>query len=414
MSALRSSSVRRSAALLAFLVAGSSRLLAGPAANTSFFAALDGAPLVVTATLGDPVADHALGILTYELTVRQVLKGRAPQPAAVVVEDLVFPSDRPLLAAGTEWLVTLEPLPPASRYRGLPADRTYLRLRGGRHGVRSAEATAAVQTYLAAAAKPAYSRHRECLDALIAALPSPQVGDDALGALAADPFLTRDLTADQSQRLAPVLADRSMPLERRRALLDLIRDERLLPLLPAVRAQLADPSLAPFARRVLAVFGEAPSTDALRADLQHLDPSARRAALEAAASLPQADRLALLAAVAEDGSDHELRVAAIDVLARDGHAAVPALATLLHDRDRRISAQAAMALAAAGGSDALAALSGTFAAGAYDTQVAAVFALRDIGSNDALRILRAVRAAPPDPRLEKVIDLALGVNTHGH
>ena len=73
-----------------------------------------------------------------------------------------------------------------------------------------------------------------------------------------------------------------------------------------------------------------------------------------------------------------------------------------------------MALAAAGGTDAVAALSGTFDSGSYDAQVAAVFALREMGSTDAMRTLRQVRAAAPDPRLERVIDLALGVNTHGH
>jgi HEAT repeat protein len=86
----------------------------------------------------------------------------------------------------------------------------------------------------------------------------------------------------------------------------------------------------------------------------------------------------------------------------------------LHDSDGRISYRAAKALAAAGGREAVTALSSTFAGGSYDTQVAAVFALRDIGSKDAIRVLREVRAAPPDPRLEKVIDVALGVKKHEH
>jgi HEAT repeat protein len=94
---------------------------------------------------------------------------------------------------------------------------------------------------------------------------------------------------------------------------------------------------------------------------------------------------------------------------------VTVLAALLQDPDRRIAAKAANALAKSGADDALAALSGTFGGGgSYDAQVVAVFALRDIGSPEAMRILRQVRAAPPDPRLEKALDLALDINTDRH
>jgi hypothetical protein len=224
---------------------------------------------------------------TARLRVRVVDGSGAAMPAKVSVVG-VDPAPEPAGAFGT--VVFRSDIDQQGRLmHGIAAVRFLDQSGDSGAFPRSAAATAAVQTYLAAAAKPAESRHRACLDALIAALPSPQVGGDALIALAAVPSL-----------------------------------------------------------------------------------------------------------------------------ARDGHVAVPTLAGLLHDADRRISAKAAMALAAVGGSAALAALSGTFAGGAYDTQVAAVFALRGIGSNDALRILREIRAAPPDPRLGKVIDLALGLNTHGH
>jgi hypothetical protein len=404
----------RSAFLIGGILLACPPLFAGQGPVTGFFALLDEAPLVVTATVADRIDDAAPGMVVYELAVLQVLKGTPPAKNPLVVQDLVFPSDRPALTGGEVWLVALDPLPTSSRYRTLPADKIYLHIRDVRLAVRSAQATAAVQPYLAASARPPAQRRRERIGALIAAVPSPLVGEDALAALAADPSLARAFSEDESRRLASALGNRALPTERRRAILDLVREKRMAPLLPAVRPLLAEPSLAPFARRVLAAFGEPPSVNELRADVQDSDASTRRAALEAAQALPASDRLVFFTGVAADGRDYEVRFAAIDALARDRDTSVPTLTELLHDPDRRISAKAAMALAATGGPDALAALSGTFDSGNYDAQVAAVFALREIGSNDAMRILRQIRAAAPDPRLERVIDLALGVNTHGH
>jgi len=406
-------SPRRSAVLLAvFLVSTTAGLLASEAAPTSFFALLDKAPLVLTATVAERSQDRAF--IIYKLAVRQVLKGAAPESRPVVVQDLVFPSDRPILAADKEWLLALEPLPSSSRYRTLPADHSYLRVRDGGHGVRSAEATAAVLPYLNAAAEPAEKRRRERVGALIAALWSPVVGVDAATALAAEPSLQRDLNEDLSRLLASALGDATIALEERRALLDLVREKRLETLLPAVRFLLAEPPLAPFARRVLASFGETPSTDELRADLAVPDLAACRAALAAAQALPAAERLQFLTDAAGNGREYEVRAAAIEDLGRAGPAAVPALAALLNDPDGRISYKVAQALARSGGSEVVGILSATFNSGTYDAQVAAVFALRDIGSQEAMRILRQVRTAPPDPRLKEMIDVALGVNPHRH
>ncbi len=415
MSERWSSPLGRSVVLVAaLLVWATPPLFASEAAHTSFFALLDEAPLVVTATVDELSENRAFGIVVYKLAVQQVLKGPPPAPASVAVQDLVFPSDGPVLAGGKEWLVILEPLPSSSRYRDLPTDHTYFRIRAGHHGVRSAEATAAVLPYLRAAGETAAKRRHGRISALIAALPSAVVGGDAATALAAEPSLARDMSGDQGVLLGSALGNPGIPIGERRALLDLIREKRLVPLLPAVRPLLAEPSLAPFARRVLASFGEIPSVEDLHADLERPDPAARRAAFEASHSLPPAERLLFLTDIARSGRDYEVRAAAVDELSGTGRPAVPALAALLEDPDSHISYKAAMALAAVGGSEAIAALSATFEGGAYDAQVAAVFALRDIGSKDAMHTLRAVRDAPPDPRLAKVIDFALGVNTDGH
>jgi hypothetical protein len=290
--------LRRSALMLAALLLVGTPLFAGEAHDTDFFAQLDATPFVVTATIGADAERPAPGIVPHEITVRRVLKGSLPAPQLVVVEDLVFPSDRPLLSAGSEWLLALEPLPPASRYRNLPSDKAYVRIRGWRHGVGPADAVAAIEPYLAAAAQPDAAQRAARLSALIAALSSSAVGDDAVTALASDSSLARDLSADQSRALASALDNAALPLARRRAVLALVGEQRLAALVPTVRAQLADPALAPFARNVLAAFGEAPSLDMLRTDLTRSDSTAAIAAVAAARALPPADRLVFLSEVA--------------------------------------------------------------------------------------------------------------------
>jgi hypothetical protein len=405
----------RSGALAAFaalLVAAPTVAAERPPAD--FFTLVDGAPLVVTATVSGRSENVAFGIVIYELVIRQALKGTPPAASLTVVQDLVFPSDRPMFDREQEWLLALEPLPSSSRYHSLPQGGTHFRVRDGRRGARPVDALSAVERYLAVDREAPQKQRRERIGALVAALWSAPLGEDALRALAAHPTLAKDLTGAHAALFATALADEDLPLEQRRALLRLVEEKHLSALLTAVRPLLDEPELAPFARRLLASFGEVPAPDELRADLQLADSAARQAALEAAQTLPQTERLPLLADVAKENDEYDVRVAAIDVLSRVGRPAVPALAALLDDEDGRITYKAARGLAAAGGPEAVDALSSTFAGTNYDAQVAAVFALRDIGTQDAMRVLRALRADPPDPRLEKVLDVALGGGGHHH
>src|SRR4029453_14836515 len=127
----------------AVLLSGAPRSFAGQGSVTGFFALLDEAPLVVTATVADRIDDAAPGMVVYELAVLQVLKGTPPAKNPLGVQELVFPSDRPALTGGEVWLVALDPLPTSSRYRTLPADKIYLHIRDVRLPVRFAQGTAA-------------------------------------------------------------------------------------------------------------------------------------------------------------------------------------------------------------------------------------------------------------------------------
>ena len=402
----------------AALVAMACLLAAAPCSSASrapedFFAIVDGAPLVAGASIRGRRENAALGIVFFEVAVGQEIKGTAP-PRLVVVQEMVFASDRPLFDRGQEWLLALEPLPPSSRYSALPQGETYYRVRQGVHGVRRVDAIPFVQRYTAAVHEVPAQQRGARIVSLVAALASDDVGDDVVRALAAEPSLAKDLSGAGAEHFAATMSDRHLPLERRLALLELVEAKRLSRFLSAVRPLLDDPEIAPFARRLLASFGEVPAAEHLRADLQRADPAARHAAVEAAQALPHDERLLLLAQVAAEDDEIEVRIAAIDALARGGRAAVPELAALLDDDDGRITYKAARGLAAAGGKEAVEALSGTFAGTNYDAQVAAVFALREIGSEGAMRALRELRESAPDPRLEKVIDVALGSGQHHH
>lgn len=410
---LRTASLRAAPALLAFALAAIS---ISPADQTppDYFTLASGAELVVTVTVESRREDPTSGFIVYDATVGEVLAGNVTITAITVAQELIFPSEQPWFGPGDRRVLALEALPSSTRYQELRQAGIPYRVRAGTHGARRAEAALFVQRYLAAGRELPAARAQARISTLVAALSSDELGNDAVRALDADPALTHDTTGEHAEVVAAALGNRALPLERRRALLDTIEKKRLAALVAAVESLRDEPEMAPFARRVLASFGTAPSADEVRADLRYSDPAARRAALSAAQALRESERWPLLADVAATDGDFEVRAAAIDGLARGGTQAVPFIASLLEDGDSRVAYKAARGLVAAGGASAVAALSATFAGDNYEAQVAAVFALRDIGSEDAMHALRALRDTPPDPRLEKVLDVALGDAGHHH
>jgi len=400
------------------IAAGAWALLAAtaPARATpaDFFTLVSGASLVATGTITEVTESAADGFVTYDIVLEQVLGGTPAVTRVVVVQDMIFPSDRAFFAHGDTRLFALEPLPSSSRYAGLSHGLRLYRVRDGRHGARGTAAAPAVRYYLLAGRDEPRQRDRERLTALVAALRGREVGDDAVRALAVDATPAREFSGADVAAIAGALGDRDIPTDRRRALLDVVAAKRLDQFASEVRALLDEPDVAPFARRALAVFGETPRVDDLRADLLRADAASRRAALDAVDALPRTERIALLGEVASADGDLALRAAAVDALVRTGREAVPALAALLDDGDQRIAYTAARGLAATGGPDSIEVLTSALSGPNHGAQVAAVFALREMGSPEALRILREKRTAEHDPRLEKVLDLALGVGAHEH
>lgn len=405
---------RRVIAALAWVLFAATPPTSARATPVDFFTLVAGASLVATGTVTEVTESAADGIVTYDIAIEQVLSGTPAGAAVVVVQDMIFPSDRAFFARGDTRLFAFEPLPSSSRYASLSRGVRLYRVREGRHGARGAAAVPAARSYLLAGRAAPPQRGRERVSALVAALHGREVGDDAVRALAVDATPAREFSGADVAAIAGTLGDRDLPTERRRALLDVVAAKRLDQVASEVRALLDEPDMAPFARRALAVFGEAPRADDVLADLLGADPAARRAALESAEALPRAERIALLGEVASADSDYALRAEAITALARTGREAVPALAALVDDGDQRIAYSAARGLAATGGPESIEVLSSALAGTNHGAQVAAIFALREMGSPDALRILREKRTAEHDPRLERVLDVVLGVGGHEH
>jgi hypothetical protein len=361
---------------------------------------------VVRVTARDTPADVRLVI--YRFTVAQSLRGSVPAPAPALVEELLFPSDVPALAVGDERLVLLEPFPHYSLYQSHLGAGSSVRAAGGPAGIRPGGVTPLVRRYLEALQLPAERRGAARVAVLLDAAADRDLGDDGVRALDTTPDLGRLLSETAVARYGALLRDRQLPLERRRALLGIVRAQRLAALIPACRALLADPALAPQARQTLAALGETVSADAITTDLRSPDAETRLAALHATAALPAAARRDALAAAAHRDADPAVRTAAIALLGREGPEAIPHLTALLADRDQRICYHATDAIAGIGGDAAVRALAHQFEGDNYEAQVAAVFALRKIGSKPAMETLARVRRNPPDERLRRVIDLATG------
>jgi len=395
-------------AAVALIVALSLPAAAVERSHLDYFARLEDAPLVVDARVERARAIPEVRLVVYRFVAVEVLKGRLAAGPPEIVQELVFKSDDPLLAEGQRAVLLLEPFPVASRYRAQLPSGPYLRVAGGRDGVRGAAALAASRAYAQLLARGADQRIQERMLFFATYVRDGDLGDDALAALRR--FLERKVSFGKpcAEALSLALADSRVPLERRRGILEVVGAYNLAGMDDAVRRALADPDLAPFARRALAALGKTPAEELVRRDLSAPDPAVRLAALDSVTALAPQERIDLLTEVARNDRDLDVRLHAIDLLGENGAPAVPSLSTLLDGSDRQICYHAALGLASIGTDGAVRVLADQFERGTYEAQVAAVFALHRVATPEALRTLARVRKNPPDPRLVKVIDLTTG------
>ncbi len=395
--------VRIGVAIIAALVARA--VLAEPPAT--LFRAIDSAPVVVIATVEriEKLQDGKL--LVFQLVPNEFLKGTA-QPSLRVVQELIFHGDKPQLAEAEAGIFILDRFTKPSAYRAALDGGDYFRVADERAALRPAMLREPLRKWIAASKLNAAQRPPARVALLIEWLATPQLVAEAAAELALTPDLDAGLDEANLRKLGQALRSETIAAETRQTLVVALATHKARRALPLLQSLATDARLGPFARQALAALGVAIPVEASIADLHRDDPAQRLAALRAiAASGQRGDTVvAEVGAVARGERNEEVRVEAIACLAAMGDDGVPILAGLLADADRRFIYKASLALAQMATPAAVQALARPFESGSYDAQVAAVFALHQIATPEALAILERVRNNPPDPRLPKVIGLA--------
>ena len=357
----------------------------------------------------------------FAIEPQEVLKGDTARAVPLaLVQERVFGTERPYFEPGVTTLVFAVPLPMYSSYRqALPETGGYLRWTERKDTAIDIAPLGdpalldAVTRYLAA------GDDRQATAALLAGFVSarvPRLRADALATIEARPALAPMIDAQALASLEPFLADEQVPVAERGQVLVRLARVGVAGLGPvAEKAEVTEGPLRAAAVDALVSLGRLPPEERLLVYSRSEDSALRVATVRGLARTesPRAlDRLAEI--LASDPSD-DVRVAALSALG-SAHAAraVPLLATALADSDKARINAAADALSRIGSPAAITALGDALASGPYDAQVAAAFALAQTRKEQAIAILGTQEQAHPDPRVRKVIRIALGKPATDH
>ena len=397
---------RRHAAVLAVpLLLLAFRARATPPDNV--FAALDAATLVCTCQIEQVEQPAGARLVIARAHTGEVLKGSVPVPggALAVVQELVFPSDVASVTKGTSGLCVLEPMPTHSAYRAVLTAGPYFQYAMPKTPVMASSLVELARQWLALEKLPAGERTTQRVQLLLARVADAQVSQDALTELGSTPELGALLERIGYDHIGALLRDDHLPLDRRRALLTLLVDRHVTAAVAMLQAVHAT-GLTPFLHQAIVALGGSIPVAALHDDLKAGTDDERLAGIDAlgtSAARSKDDRtrqdaIATLAAVAAQDGSAAVRIAAVDQLGRIGGDACAALEPLLGAPDTHVVYAAGRALGVIGSPAALQTLAQQFKQGSYDAQVAAVFALREMATPDAMRVLADVKTNPPDPR----------------
>jgi len=405
----------RTGACAAITVAAVVLLAPVSAGAATIFTLADSSQVIAAGVVRDVVSYKNGAFRVFTVEAEHVLKGPvvAGQTLALV-QEVSFPSDGPYFEKGARTLLFAVPLPPYSAYRqALPAETTYWRWSEDK------KTAADIATFHDPELADGVARYLKSRDddaatvrymAELLASPVPRLRADALILLESRPALAG---AIDSAALAPfeaVLGKDQPPLT----------DQALtLVLLGKLRA----PGVTPIAERLAAQEGplQAPALDALVSldrlptDTELLaasrsdDPALRVAAMRGLVRRSTRPALDRVEQMLRGDPSEEVRLAGLGALgASSAERAVTLLAPALAGPDKARINAAADALAQIASPKAIAALGDTLAHGSFDAQSAAAFALMRTHKREAVEMLHAQRESNPDPRVRKVIEVALG------
>jgi hypothetical protein len=406
---------RQVAALGASLLLFAAGAHAAPVEN--FFAALDAAAVVSICRVEQVDQPPGSRLVIIHVRASDALKGDVPPTATVlsVVQELVFPSDVPSVAKGASGLCVLMSMPQYSAYRGVLTAGPYYQFAGREKPIMDSAVVPAARQWLALRQLSPDERAAKRVQLLLDHAGDARLGQDTLAELSATAELRVLLNRVGYDRIGALLRDIHIPLDQRRDLLRLLADHHVTDALPMLQS-IQDPGLAPFLHRTIAALGGRITLAHLHADLNAHNDDQRLAGIDALATVAarskdktlRSDAIATLAKLAVHDGSSAVRLAAVDQLGGMGSDALPAIEPLLAQPDTRVVYAAGRALGAIGSPAATRTLAQQFERGSYDAQVAAVFGLRAIATPEAMQVLAAVKATPPDPRLPRVIDLVTG------
>jgi HEAT repeat protein len=405
------SAAARAAALIGvpvFLLAA-----AGAVHAANIFALADDSQIVVYGVVRgvQGYKDGAFQVFTIE--PERVLKGPATAGTPLrLVQDIIFPTDRPYFAPGARTLVFGVPLPAYSSYReALPSD-TYWSWTEKKKTAAELMTLAdpalvdPLVSYLDARVDPAATAR---LMAALLVSPSPRVRADALALLAARPPLARSIDADALVPFEAALG-RDEPPVTDKALI-LVHLGRLgAPGIGSIAERLAAQKgpLRAAALDALVALDRLPDEAAMLAMSRSDDPALRIAAVRGLVRRPTRAALDRVEEILKKDPSSAVQIAALDALGGSSGDRQVALLTAGFRGDQAHMKAAANALSSLATPAAITALGETVAHGSYDAQVAAALALAGTHKPQATEVLRTLLDSTSDARVRKLIEIALG------
>jgi len=387
-------------------------------AAVSIFDLADRSDVVVAGTIKSVTTPPKAKLQVFTVEPARTLKGDAGTDLQLV-QEMLFPDTKPYFSKGASTLVFVVPLPNYTSYREALGDGTYWRWTERLEtamDVAPLTDPALVEplaVYLAGRHDPvATARH---LGALLASS-SPKLRSDALATLEARAELMPLLDTEALAPWRTFLADAKVPpAERAQSMVRLARRGAagVEPIAAEITA--AGGPLQAAAVDALVSLGKPPEESRLLAYSSSQDPALRVAAVRGLARIASGPALDRLQAVLANDPADEVRLATLQALGQTpDDRAVSILATGMRDADRTRVNAAAASLGRIASPAAIAALSDTLAHGTLDAQSAAAFALKSSGKWEAIEVLEEQAESHPDPRVRKVIELALGHGSHEH
>jgi hypothetical protein len=406
---------------VALAIAWSLLSLAPPArAAAPVFGLADDSELVVVGTIEGVRKTDDGKLAVFSVRAARTLKGTpAGDEPFELVQELLFATTEPLFTAGTRTLVFAAPLPAYTAYRQVLGEGRHLRW------TERLDTTPDVASLADPALIEPVARYVTVRDdpeatvrllAPLLASPVARLRSDALAAFESRKELVPLLDAAQLSAFEGFVGDTRVPAP--------LRAEMLIRL-----AQVGAPGALPIAERIAAVGGplEAAALDALvrldrvpdearlLAASRSADPAVRIAATRGLARTDTATAWARLETLARDDASADVRLATLAALADARRVrAVPLFAAALDSGDKATANVAAEGLGRIRTPEAIKALAATLERGNLDAQSAAAFALKRTGDAEALHVLHEQETQHPDPRVRRIIEIALGKGGHAH